>query len=140
MKIANECTGFDRQNGWSPVGHTLQGIDHSANHRDRCALLLDFIHGIADYDKQLHEVVATEENVRELLFGKESVNEALIAECNGEAVAFAVCFHNFSTFMGRRGLYLEDLFVKPEFRRQGIGKKLLVYLTKIAVNRGCSCL
>ena len=62
----------------------------------------------------------------------------MIAEWNGEAAAFAVCFHNLSTFMGRRSLSLEDLFVKPEFRRQGIGKKLLVHLAKIALDRGCS--
>ena len=101
-------------------------------------LLLDFIRGIADYEKRLHEVVATEESIRESLFGKESTAEGLIAECDKEPMAFAVYFHNFSTFVGRRGLYLEDLFVKPALRRQGIGKKLLTYLAKIAVDRGCS--
>ena len=101
-------------------------------------LLLDFIRALADYEKLLHEVVATETSVRESLFGAESVAEALIVESDGEPAAFAVYFHNFSTFMGRRGLYLEDLFVKPEFRRQGIGKKLLVHLAKIALDRSCS--
>ena len=100
-------------------------------------LLLDFIRAIAEYEKRLLEVVATEKSIRESLFGKQSTAEGLIAEHENEPVAFAVYFHNFSTFMGRRGLYLEDLFVKPEFRRQGIGKKLLVHLAKIAVDRGC---
>ena len=100
-------------------------------------LLLDFIRAIANYEKRLHEVVATEKSIRKSLFGKQSTAEGLIAEYDKEPVAFAVYFHNFSTFMGRRGLYLEDLFVKPEFRRQGIGKKLLAHLAKIAVDRGC---
>lgn len=100
-------------------------------------LLLDFIRAIAEYEKRLQEVVATEKSIRESLFGKQSTAEGLIAEHENEPVAFAVYFHNFSTFMGRRGLYLEDLFVKPEFRRQGIGKKLLAHLAKIAVDRGC---
>jgi len=100
-------------------------------------LLLDFIRAIADYEKKLHEVVATEKSIRKSLFGKQSTAEGLIAEYDNEPVAFAVYFHNFSTYVGRRGLYLEDLFVKPEFRRQGIGKKLLAHLAKIAVHRGC---
>ena len=100
-------------------------------------LLLDFIRAIAEYEKRLLEVVATEKSIRESLFGKQSTAEGLIAEHENEPVAFAVYFHNFSTFMGRRGLYLEDLFVKPEFRRQGIGKNLLAHLAKIAVDRGC---
>ncbi len=82
--------------------------------------------------------MATKESIRKSLFGKESTAEGLIAECDKEPMAFAVYFHNFSTFVGRRGLYLEDLFVKPALRRQGIGKKLLTYLAKIAVDRGCS--
>lgn len=101
-------------------------------------LLLEFIRALADYEKLLHEVVATEDSVRESLFGAEAVAEGLVAEVDGAPAAFAVYFHNFSTFMGRRGLYLEDLFVKPEFRRHGIGKKLLVHLAKIAVTRGCA--
>ena len=99
-------------------------------------LLLDFIRALADYEKLLHEVVATEANVHESLFGAKAVAESLIAESDGEPAAFVVYFHNFSTFMGRHGLYLEDLFVKPKLRRQGIGKKLLVHLAKIAVERG----
>lgn len=101
-------------------------------------LLLEFIRAIADYEKLLHEVVATEESVHASLFGPEAVAKALFAEVDGETAAYAVYFHNFSTFTGRHGLYLEDLFVKPEFRRHGIGKTLLVHLAKIAVDRGCA--
>ena len=101
------------------------------------ALLLEFIRGIAEYEKLLHEVVATEESVRESLFGDSAVAEALIAECEGEPAAFAVYFYNFSTFMGWRGLYLEDLFVKPKFRRRGIGEALLRHLARQAGERGC---
>ena len=100
-------------------------------------LLLEFIRGIADYEKLLHEVVATEDSVRESLFGQSAVAEALIAEIEGKPVAVAVYFHNFSTFMGRRGLYLEDLFVKPELRRRGVGEMLLRHLARLAVERGC---
>jgi len=101
-------------------------------------LLLDFIRAIAEYEKLLHEVVATETGVRSSFFGEGAVAESVIAELDGEPAAFAVFFHNFSTFKGRRGLYLEDLFVKPEFRRLGIGKKLLVHLARIAVERDCA--
>lgn len=100
-------------------------------------LLLEFIRELADYEKLLHEVVATEDSVRESLFGQAAVAEALIAEMEGKPVAFAVYFHNFSTFMGRRGLYLEDLFVKPELRRRGVGETLLRHLARLAVERGC---
>ncbi len=100
-------------------------------------LLLEFIRGIAEYEKLLHEVIATEASLHDSLFGAEAIAEAVIAEVDDEPAAFAVYFHNFSTFMGHRGLYLEDLYVKPEFRRHGIGKTLLAHLAKIAVDRGC---
>ncbi|MBC8326384.1 MAG: GNAT family N-acetyltransferase [Verrucomicrobia subdivision 3 bacterium] len=102
-------------------------------------LLLEFIRAIAEYEKLLDEVVATESSVHESLFGEDrrAAVEALIAEWGGEPAAFAVYFHNFSTFTGRAGLYLEDLFVKPEFRRHGIGQQLMVHLANIAVERNC---
>ncbi|SVD06850.1 uncharacterized protein METZ01_LOCUS359704, partial [marine metagenome] len=100
-------------------------------------LLVEFIRALAGYEKLLDEVVATEEIVRESLCGKKPAAEALIGEWEGEPVAFAVYFENFSTFMGRSGLYLEDLFVKPEYRQRGIGKGMLKHLAKIAVERGC---
>ena len=100
-------------------------------------LLADFIRGIAEYEKLLDQEVADEAILRESFFGNRPSAEALIAEWGGEPVAFAVFFENFSTFMGRSGLYLEDLYVKPEYRCKGIGKALLSHLAGIAVERGC---
>jgi GNAT superfamily N-acetyltransferase len=100
-------------------------------------LILDFIRGIAEYEKLAHEVVATEESLRDSLFGPDRCAECLLAFLGDEPVAYAIFFHNFSTFIGRRGLYLEDLFVKPERRGLGIGKRLLVHLAGIARDRKC---
>ncbi len=100
-------------------------------------LLLEFIRALAEYEKLLDQVVATEESVLESLFGEKPVAEALIGEWEEEPVAFAVYFQNFSTFTGRGGLYLEDLFVKSEYRQRGIGKLMLKHLAEIAVERGC---
>jgi GNAT superfamily N-acetyltransferase len=101
-------------------------------------LILEFIRGIAEYEKLSHEVKATEADLRDSLFGARPVAECILAFWKGTPAGFAVYFHNFSTFMGRRGLYLEDLFVNPEFRGLGIGKGLLLLLAKIARDRGCS--
>ncbi len=100
-------------------------------------LLAEFIRGIAEYEKLADEVVADEAILRESFFGSRPSAEALIAEWDGKPVAFAVFFENFSTFKGRSGLYLEDLYVKPEYRRKGIGKAILSHLAGIAVERGC---
>ena len=101
-------------------------------------LLLQFIKELAEFEKMTDEVVAEENVLRESFFGARPSAEALIVEKGGEPVAFAVYFENFSTFKGRAGLYLEDLFVRPAFRKQGIGKALLVHLAGIAKKRGCS--
>ena len=100
-------------------------------------LILEFIRGIAIYEKLEHQFVATEALLRTELFGERPVAEVLLVFTGEAPVAYAVFFHNFSTFLGRRGLYLEDIFVKPEFRRRGIGRVLLQRLAKIAVERGC---
>jgi GNAT superfamily N-acetyltransferase len=100
-------------------------------------LILTFIRALADYEKLLHEVVATEEILRETLFGNRKVAEVVIGYLDGQAVSFALFFHNFSTFLGKPGLYLEDLFVKPEARGKGIGKVMLAYLAKLAKDRDC---
>ncbi len=100
-------------------------------------LIVEFIRSLAEYEKQLNQVVATEEIVRESIFGEKPVAEVLIGDWEGKPVAFAVYFENFSTFTGRSGLYFEDLFVKPECRQRGIGKEMLKHLAKIAVERGC---
>lgn len=99
-------------------------------------LILQFIKELADYEKLLHEVVATEEILMDSLF-KRKAAEVVIGEYDGEPVGFALFFHNFSTFLGRPGIYLEDLYVKPEMRGKGIGKLMLSFLGKLAVERGC---
>lgn len=100
-------------------------------------LVLDFIRKLADYEKLSHQVVATEGLLRAGLFGERRVAEVLLAYWNEEPVGFALFFHNFSTFVGRAGIYLEDLFVEPQHRGKGIGKALLAYIAKLAVERKC---
>ena len=99
-------------------------------------LILEFIKGLAEYEKMSDEVVATEEILDEWLFDKEKA-EVIFAIAEGEEVGFALFFHNFSTFLGRAGIYLEDLFVKPKYRGNGYGKAILKRLAQIAVERGC---
>ncbi len=99
-------------------------------------LILDFIKGLAEYEKMSDEVVATPELLREWIFEKGKA-EVLFALENGKEVGFALFFHNFSTFLGRAGIYLEDLFVKPAYRGKGYGKGLLSKLASIAVERKC---
>jgi GNAT superfamily N-acetyltransferase len=100
-------------------------------------LILRFIQGLADYEKLRHEVTATAELLGETLFGARRVAEVLIGEYQGEPVGFALFFHSFSTFLGRPGIYLEDLFVVPAMRGRGFGGVLLTYLAKLARERGC---
>jgi GNAT superfamily N-acetyltransferase len=101
-------------------------------------LVLSFIRKLAEYEKLSHQVVATEELLREGLFGPRPAAEVVLAYLEDhQAVGFALFFHNFSTFVGRAGIYLEDLFVDPAYRGKGIGKALLAYVAKAAVERGC---
>jgi GNAT superfamily N-acetyltransferase len=100
-------------------------------------LILSLIKALAEYERLAHEVVATEASLRETLFGPRARAEAIIAYAGAEAVGFAVWFHNYSTFLGRAGLYLEDLFVVPEWRSRGLGRQLLAYLARVAVARAC---
>ena len=104
---------------------------------DDVPLILSFIRELAEYEKLAHEVVATEDGLREGLFGERRYAEVLIAEHDGSPAGFALFFHNFSTFLGKPGIYLEDLYVNPVFRGTGIGKKLLVHLARLAKRRGC---
>ena len=99
--------------------------------------ILAFIRALAEYEKLSHEVVADEESLLRTLFGRRSYAEVIIAELAGEPVGFALFFHNYSTFLGRPGLYLEDVFVLPEARGKGVGKALLRCLARMAVDRGC---
>lgn len=111
------------------------GMFRFAQEKDT-ALILYFIKELAKYEKMLDDVVATEEILKEWIFEKGKA-EVIFALEDGKEVGFALFFHNFSTFLGRSGLYLEDLFVKPEFRGKGYGKALLKKLAQIAVERGC---
>jgi GNAT superfamily N-acetyltransferase len=100
-------------------------------------LILRFIKELATYEKLLHEVTATEELLEKNLFGEKSVAEVVIASFENKDVGFALFFHNFSTFVGKPGIYLEDLYVSPEYRSKGFGKILLKYLANLAVERDC---
>jgi GNAT superfamily N-acetyltransferase len=100
-------------------------------------LILQFIRELADYEHLTHEVTATEEKLRATLFDPRPFAEALIGCVDGEPAGFAVFLHNYSTFLAQPGLYLEDLFVRPAFRKLGLGKALIAAVARIAVERGC---
>jgi len=104
---------------------------------DDVPLILTFIKELAEYERLLHEVVATEESLREALFGERRAAEVVIGEHEGAPACFALFFHNFSTFVGRPGLYLEDLYVRPAQRGKGFGRALLTHLARLAKRRGC---
>ena len=101
------------------------------------SLILSLIKGLAEYERLADEAVATEAGLRESLFGPQARAEVAIAYTGEEAVGFAVWFHSYSTFLGCAGLYLEDLFVVPQWRGRGIGRQLLAYVARVAVARGC---
>lgn len=107
----------------------------NAERRDT-ALILRFIKELADYEKMLDEVIADEATLEEWLFDKQKA-EVIFAVADGREVGFALYFHNFSTFLGRAGIYLEDLYIMPEYRGKGYGKAILKKLASIAVERGC---
>jgi GNAT superfamily N-acetyltransferase len=100
-------------------------------------LILSFIKGLAEYERLSHEVTVTEASLRESLFGPNPAAEVIIAYSDERPAGFALFFHNYSTFLGQKGIYLEDLFVLPEERGRGIGKALLVHLAKLAEERDC---
>jgi GNAT superfamily N-acetyltransferase len=104
---------------------------------DDAPMILTFIKELAEYERLAHTVVATEESLRQTLFGPRPAAEVLLAEIAGEAVGLALFFANYSTFVGRAGIYLEDLYVRPSVRGRGAGRALLVHLAKLAVERGC---
>ncbi len=119
------------------------GVDRPENFQIRPArvedvpIILELIRDLATYERVPHEVTATEEQLVDVLFGERPAAEVLLAFESQSPVGFAVYFYNFSTWLGRHGLYLEDLFVKPEKRGKGYGRALLVELAKIARDRGC---
>jgi GNAT superfamily N-acetyltransferase len=105
---------------------------------DDVATILRFVRELAEFEREADKVVATEALLHEAMFGERPVAEAVIAERDGEPLGMALFFHNFSTWTGWRGLYLEDLYVTPEARGQGVGAALLKHLAGIAVDRGCT--
>jgi GNAT superfamily N-acetyltransferase len=99
--------------------------------------ILAFVRELAEYEKLAHEAVATEAGMAGQLFGERPAAEVVIAEVDGQPAGMALFFHNFSTFLAQPGLYLEDLFVRPQYRGLGLGEQLMVHLAKLAVERGC---
>ncbi len=100
-------------------------------------IILDMIRGLAQFERLAHLCIATETDLLRELFSARPAAEVILAHEDGRVAGFALFFHNFSTFLGRRGLYLEDLFIRPPFRRRGYGRALLVYLARLAIERGC---
>ena len=100
-------------------------------------IILSLIRELAEFERLLNEVTATEEQLRTTLFGERRSAEVVIARVDDEVAGFALFFHNYSTFLAKPGVYLEDLFVRPKFRGQGTGEALLRHLARIAVERGC---
>ena len=104
---------------------------------DDVPLILQMIKGLAEYEKLSDQVVATEDSLRDTLFGAHPAAEVVIGYAGDQPVGFALFLHNYSTFLAQRGLYLEDLFVVPEWRGKGLGRQLLAHLARIAVERNC---
>lgn len=100
-------------------------------------LLLDFIMGIADFEGLTDHVIATEENLEQSLFGDRPYVEAVIAEVLSESAGFLIFFHNFSSFVGKPGMFIEDIYVRPEFRGKGVDRALMVYCANVAKERNC---
>jgi GNAT superfamily N-acetyltransferase len=100
-------------------------------------VILQFIRELAEYERLSHEVVANEQLLQQFLFGERPAAEAIIAEYETAPAGFALFFQTLSTFLGRPGIYLEDLYVRPEMRNRGIGKTLLRYIARLAIERGC---
>lgn len=111
-------------------------VDFRYAERKDVTLILNFIKELADYEKMLDEVVADEKTLEEWIFNKQKA-EVIFALKDNKEVGFALFFHNFSTFLGKAGIYLEDLYVRPEYRGKGYGKAILKKLASIAVERGC---
>lgn len=128
--------GFDFERNKEMSGELKQGLTFRMAEEKDVHLILYFIKELASYEKMLDQVVATEALLTEWLFEKKTA-EVIFAELGGKEIGFALYFHNFSTFLGQAGLYLEDLYVLPEHRGHGYGKAILTQLAKIAVERGC---
>lgn len=115
----------------------IKGFEIRHAEKKDVGLIRSLIRDLAEYEKMLDEMVATDEHLEKHLFGKKKFVEVVLGYYNDIPVGFALFFHNFSTFVGKPGLYLEDLYIKPEYRGKGLGKALLAYLAKLAVERDC---
>ena len=115
----------------------INGLKIRKAQKSDVPLILHFIKELAEYERLLHEVTATVELLEANLFGEKSFAEVVIASFEGKDVGFALYFHNFSTFVGKSGIYLEDLYVSHEYRGKGFGKTLLKYLANLAIERDC---
>ena len=115
----------------------MPALEIRAATEDDVPLILSLIKELAEYERLSQEVVATEEALRDSLFCARRVAEALLGYLGDDLAGFALFFHNFSTFLGRTGIYLEDLYVRPEFRGAGVGRALLVHVARLAKERGC---
>lgn len=104
--------------------------------REDISIIFGFIKELAEYENLLHEVKATEEGLTESIFDKERA-EVIIGEYNGQAIGMALFFYNYSTFLGKAGIYLEDLYIQPKYRGEGLGKIMLSYLAKLCKERDC---
>ncbi|MFP4488161.1 MAG: N-acetyltransferase family protein [Bacteroidales bacterium] len=107
-----------------------------ANRKDT-ALILTFIRELAEYEKLGHELIASEEDLEKTLFGDHPYAEVVFAEADGQEAGFVLFFHNYSTFLARPGIYIEDLYVRPGYRGKGLGKGLLSYIASLAIERSC---
>ena len=115
----------------------LQDFKIRAATESDVSTILELIKDLAEYEHLSHEVEATADRIRQSLFGQRPVAEALIGEHRGIPVSFALFFYNFSTFLGKPGIYLEDLYVKPEYRSNGFGRRMLAHIARLAKERGC---
>jgi GNAT superfamily N-acetyltransferase len=120
-----------------PETEKKPGLNIRAAGVEDVPLILEFVRGIAEFENLTHLVTATEETLKESMFGEKSYAEVFFAELDGVPAGFTVFFHNFSTFVGRQGLYIEDIFVKPEFRGRGVGKAMFLHCVKLAKERNC---
>lgn len=119
------------------VSNTSSPVEIRRATEDDLQLILDFIRGLAEYERLTDACVATEDKLRKTLFTNPPAAEVLIASAAGEPVGFALFFHNYSTFLAQRGVFLEDLFVRPSARGHGVGRALLAALARIAIERDC---
>jgi GNAT superfamily N-acetyltransferase len=120
-----------------PIRTKIIGLTLRFASEEDIPVILDFIKELADYEKLSHEVIATEEKLKRSLFGDNPIAEVIIAEYLTKPVGFCLFFHNFSTFLGRPGIYIEDIYIRLEYRGQGFGKSILAFIAKLAVERDC---